>query len=462
MNDASKSGEETELQSSSLKKRRILDRHLGGTKWSFFFLLVFTALYLARPEDTIPALTNLHLPEAMAILAILCYLVGWLRGGIRFRWTGELKIMLALTIWFLVGLPFSIWRGGTFGVLTQTWSRTLLIFLLLSQTAVTIARIRRLLWVILFCETFVAALSIVTLGSQAVETGERLKGAILGFLSGNEFGIILAVTLPFLTAFLVICRSFFRTILILTAYGTLIAVILLNASRGGVICFVSSCVMIPVSGFGKSLKAKLLALVLVGMFLLGAIFAPRVFVERLKTIWGSAPDDHSAMAESARASTEQRYKSLKRSIQFTVQHPVFGVGLGNFVVASGTSTGKAVDWIESHNTFTQVSSEAGIPALCLYVGLFGVAIRNSLRIAKARAVSREGREIRLLARASIISLLTFALGAFFVSVAYNLISFYFFLIPVCLQLSRRWSKTSYTAPAVEITTVSPELLNTGM
>ena len=461
MSYASKTGEETELQSRS-PKTKILDRHLHATKWSFLFLLVFTALYLARPEDMIPALVPLHLPEVTAILAILCYVGGWLGGRIRFQWTAELKIMMALTVWFLVGIPFSIWRGGSVTVLSQSWSRTLLIFLLFSQTAVTITRVRRLLWVILLCETFVAALSIVTLGSQAVETGERLRGAILGFLSGNEFGIVLATTLPFLTAFLVMCRSFLRTTFILAAYATLIAMILLNASRGAVICLASSCVMIPISGFRKILKARLLALLLVGMFLLGVIFAPGLFLERLKTIWGSADDDHSAMAESARESAAQRYTLLKRSIQFTVQHPVFGLGLGNFVVASGTSTGKSIDWILPHNTFTQVSSEAGIPALCLYVGLFGVAIRNSSQIAKARAVTGERREIRLLARASVVSLLTFALGAFFVSIAYNLISFYFFMIPVGLQLSRRWSKTSYPAPAVEITTASPEFLNTGM
>ena len=171
-------------------------------------------------------------------------------------------------------------------------------------------------------------------------------------------------------------------------------------------------------------------------------------------IWGNADDDSSGLAESARESSSQRYDVLGRSILFTFRHPLFGVGLGNFPVASGTSSGKSVDWIDPHNTFGQVSSEAGIPALVLYISLLGVAIRRALRIAKTKTVGKEANEIRLLARASMISLLTWALGAWFVSIAYNLVSFYFLIIPLTLERSGGWKVGEQLAPAVAIRTVS--------
>jgi hypothetical protein len=453
MSNATKPDCETELQSCS-PHGRALDGHLRDTKWAFLFLLVFTSLYLARPEDTITAMAAMHLPEVTAILAVLCYVGGWLRGRVRFHWTTEVKVILILTVWFIAGIPFSIWRGGSFALLTQTWFKTLVIFLLFSQTVITIDRVRRLLCVILVCEALVAALSIVTSGGQSIEMGERLSGAVLGFLSGNEFGIIAALTMPFLTAFLVTSRSSFKTMLILTGYGTLIAMILLNASRGGVICLLFSFVMILVSGFRKIGKARRMALLLVGMFSFAVIFAPPLFFERIKMIWGNADDDSSGLAESARESSSQRYDVLGRSILFTFRHPLFGVGLGNFPVASGTSSGKSVDWIDPHNTFGQVSSEAGIPALVLYISLLGVAIRRALRIAKTKTVGKEANEIRLLARASMISLLTWALGAWFVSIAYNLVSFYFLIIPLTLERSGGWKVGEQLAPAVAIRTVS--------
>jgi len=133
---------------------------------------------------------------------------------------------------------------------------------------------------------------------------------------------------------------------------------------------------------------------------------------------------------------------LLRSIQYTFDHPVFGLGLGNFQVASGTELGQPSAWMGTHNTFTEISSEAGIPALLLFLGLIVVAMRN---VGKARTLliqDHESTELWLIARATKASLLSFAFGAFFAHLAYEYYCFYPLAVAVGVQhVAARYSFT---------------------
>jgi O-antigen ligase len=426
------------------------DRGIHHTSLTFFFLLVFVALYLGRPEDLVPTLDQLHLPEVTGIIATVCYIWSRFRDGrARFQWTAELKLMLALTAWFAFGVPFALWRSGSLNALTGSWLRILLIFFLFSQTILTISRVRKLLWVILGSEIFVASISLLSLGGQGLEQGERLKGASVGFLSGNEFSIVVAVSMPFLAAFLVLSRSFFGKIFMLASYGVLIAMVVLNASRGGVICLIAASMLVLTFELRGIFKARLVGIALIGIFLLISVLAPGVFWERMKTIWGGSSEVGTGVTESAVESSAQRSELLQRSIQFTLRHPVFGLGLGNFEIASGTSTGRSADWIGTHNTFTQISSEAGIPALLLFVALISVAIRDCTRIsAHKEKRSGEEDEITLLARASVSSTLTLAVAFFFAALGYNTVTYLPFLIPVGLQLATRLGRQAGSLPVL--------------
>jgi O-antigen ligase len=161
----------------------------------------------------------------------------------------------------------------------------------------------------------------------------------------------------------------------------------------------------------------------------------------------NGPDIYTdQVAASAEESTEDRLAVLSRSIQYTLEHPIFGLGLGNFEVASGNYLGQPSAWMGTHNTFTQISSEAGIPALLLFIGLLATALLNMKRISGAFSKGSEGRELSLMARATLASLLSFVFGAFFAHLAYEYYIFYPVAIAVGTQHAARTMQTLSLTP----------------
>ncbi len=63
----------------------------------------------------------------------------------------------------------------------------------------------------------------------------------------------------------------------------------------------------------------------------------------------------------------------KIALNVTLEHPVFGAGLGRFWELSNVYMNNA------HNNFLQISAELGIPAVLLFVLVGGLAVRASWR-----------------------------------------------------------------------------------
>jgi O-antigen ligase len=311
------------------------------------------------------------------------------------------------------------------------WLKTLFIFFLLTQTLLTLKRIRALLWAIILSELAVTGFSIIQ-SSKVTWVGERMLGFNQGILGWNFLGIAAAVTLPYIAAILVLTRSALKSALLITASLSMMWMLMLTASRGGVLNVVFSVVLTWLFVLCGSVRGRIIGAGIILAMVLAVCLAPTVLWQRLGTIWGD-PDIYAGqVAASAEESKEDHLSVLVRSIQYTLEHPIFGLGLGNFQVASGTELGQPSAWMGTHNTFTEISSEAGIPALLLFLGLIVTAMRN---VGKAGALIQgpEGMELQLIARATKASLLSFAFGAFFAHLAYEYYCFYPLAVAVGVQ-----------------------------
>src|SRR5215467_8140223 len=205
-----------------------------STRMSYICLWLFTVAIYARPEDIFPFLAPLHLTFILGLCSGLTYAGALISGNARLQWSRELRIVLLLTAWFAAGVPFSLWRGGSLEVLTQVWLKTVLIFFLLTQTLVTIQRIHSLLWAIILSELAVTSYSIFQ-SSRVIWVGERLSGVNLGILGWNFLGIAAAITIPYIAAMFVSHRSILSTGLLAAASLSMLWMLVLTASRGGLL-----------------------------------------------------------------------------------------------------------------------------------------------------------------------------------------------------------------------------------
>lgn len=398
-------------------------------KWSFIFIWLFTVAIYARPEDIVPALGQFHLTFLFGLCAGIACFAALASGNARLLWSPVLGIVVLLTLWYLAGVPFAVWRGGSLQTLLHVWLKTVFIFFLLTQTLLTLDRIHKVLWGIILSELVVTTISIAR-PSNAIWVGNRLLGVNQGILGWNFLGVAAAVTIPYLAALFLSRRRFVTRSLLLATFGSMMWMLMLTASRSGILSVVFSLVLTWLLVLRGSSHGRTLGIGLVLGLVLSLTFAPEVFWQRLGTVWDDSEVSTNLTTASAEESKQDHILALTESIQYTLDHPIFGVGLGNFDVVSGSELGM---WMGTHNTFTQVSSEGGIPALLLFVSLFVTAIRKLHLTRKKILQSNTNADLNLMVSASIASLLAFSFAGSFAHLAYEYYCFYPLAIAVGLQ-----------------------------
>src|SRR5215471_20099810 len=242
----------------------------------YVFLWLFTVAIYARPEDIFPFLAPLHLTFILGLCSGLTYVGALLSGNARLRWSWELRIVLLLTAWYAVGVPFSLWKSGSLEVLTQVWLKTVLIFFLLTQTLVTIQRIHALLWAIILSELVVTSYSIFQ-SSRVIWVGERMLGVNLGILGWNFLGIAVAITIPYIAAMFVSYRSILRTGLLAAASVSMLWMLVLTASRGGLLNVLWSTGLTSLLVLRGRSRGRLVGIGMIAALFITVGFAPQVF-----------------------------------------------------------------------------------------------------------------------------------------------------------------------------------------
>lgn len=188
-----------------------------------------------------------------------------------------------------------------------------------------------------------------------------------------------------------------------------------TGSRGALIGMLFMYIAIIFRAQGMNRIFAALALPVCGIVVFAAI--PNEVGGRLLSVF-----DDKQETEEARASAFGRKYLFYRSIDLTVAHPVFGVGPGEFANVEGgtaTASGNRGAWMQSHNSYTQISSEAGIPAAFLLIGVLVKCLIVTIKVGR-EARAYQHRELALLAGCWLISLVGFCTCAFFLSLAFRI------------------------------------------
>jgi O-antigen ligase len=201
--------------------------------------------------------------------------------------------------------------------------------------------------------------------------------------------------------------------------------ILISQSRGGFLGLIA-VVTFLIWKLGKSKRIKYLVIGGVLAVLVMAV-APGDYGARLASIFDSSLDT-SGSASARRA-------SLDRSILVTLRNPL-GIGLGNSPLADPFG-------LETHNAYTQVSSELGWIALGAYVVLLVYPMRRLSKIEKELSDSGKKTVLYYMTVGTHAAIIGYMVSSFFASVAYQWYVYY----PVAFAIGLRTIYEARTSSA---------------
>jgi len=385
-------------------------------------LLAFTLVLFVRPQDTIPILDPLHLAEVFGTFGILALVIGRLNRGVPIaKMTLELGAVLAFAGVMLATAPFSIWPGGAVSIVTDLFSKVIVVFVLITNTLTTRARFERFVNVVVLSCCYVAVKVVLDYGAglNTVEDG-RAQGAGGLFGNPNDMALNLVAFLPFAVILLLgRSQSMLRAAL---AIGTpaIVGAIIFSRSRGGMLGLVG---MLLVLLFQLRRVRPSVAMTVMAVSLITIPLLPSSFTERMSSI--VHPE------EDPTGSREARKRLLREAWQAYLDNPVYGLGAGQF--HNYNPSGREETWREAHNAWLQVASEMGTGGVLVFAVIVGSgfvagvqasrALRRARRTLKRRSKASSQwlarREpLEMYAAALLASLTGWLIAAMFASVAY--------------------------------------------
>lgn len=379
-----------------------------GTKFAFQCFLWFGVIVFIAPQAFVPALSALGIGKVVMFFALFSYLkFAQSQGRFSLVEGGELKILAYLLLLCLISVSFSRWPGGSLQFFMDFAWKAGVVFFLAANLLPSGERARQ------FCWTFAIFAAVNSLiGLQNWRSGNMMNGATNriegGFapLAGNpnDLGLLLDMCVPLTWyAYRTAKTSMTRYAALLTVLFSVVAVVV-TFSRGA---FLGLIAVVGIFAWKRSKGKRLQTFALIAV-LLPVILSvlPAGYSDRMLSIF------HSDMDETG--SREHRIKLMEAAVTSMIETPL-GIGLGMNILASADS---GTGWNVIHNAYLQVGVELGILGFILYLLLIWKSYQGLSAIEGSPV-----RSIADLAFAIRLSLIAYAVGAFFGPVAFN---FYFF------------------------------------
>ena len=119
--------------------------HAARSPFVYAALVAFSWLYYYRPEDFIPGLSHIPMAKITGLLGLIALLVGMASGTNKMP--TAVKLLWLLVLQMFLCIPFAIWKGGAFNAVTEKFSKTAVVAMLISMAVVTVKELRKLLWI---------------------------------------------------------------------------------------------------------------------------------------------------------------------------------------------------------------------------------------------------------------------------------------------------------------------------
>jgi hypothetical protein len=420
----------TEQQKPDKKQRKIErdERLLSRERWltrnghtlTYAGIFLFTLIVYFRPYEWVPGLSSFSsMAFWVAITTLLIYLPSQLSAENSLTVLPiEVKCALFLGFWSLLTIPIARDPSMAWERYSEEYVKVLVIFVVMVNTLRTKSRLKGIMW-LGTAAGLVLSYEAVRLYREGVFDVEKYRVSVdfVGGMFGNpnDLALHFVIFTPIAVALAIASKNKFFKLAYFIAAVFMVMGNIVTQSRSGFLGLLGVAIVL-VWKFGKKQRFKTgLISSIVGLTVI--VFAPGNYGLRLLSIFIPSLDPVG--------SSDQRSKLLTQSLWATLYNPQ-GLGIGNFRVIS-------IRNLETHNAYTQVSSELGLLAIVAYMILLISPLRK-LGAVERRMFAREDFSwIYYLSIGVQASIVGYLISSFFAPVAYNWYIYYLIAFAICLR-----------------------------
>jgi hypothetical protein len=385
-------------------------------------------LRVSMLHQTLAYVTRINF-RILYIIGVPAFLATFFVGGIRRTFARRpAYYWMGFVICLILAVPFSSWRSASLALVISYLRADFLMLFVVGGLVITWRECKLMMYAVFWGCVADLVTARYFVSESYTDRFELQFGTVK---NANDFAAHLLLVVPFLLWPVFASRNvLFRvTAFAGFAYGSYL--ILASGSRGALVALFADGLFFLWRGTARQKVALLLG-------------APILFVGLITILPQSAwlhiksfSADSSDADGAAIASSEARRYLFWKSVTYSFQHPLFGVGPGQFAEyegmnnqVGGTEHGS---WHDTHNSFTKVSSECGIPALLFFTaGIFStfLLLGSAFRQARAR---QDCQDIRIAAFCVMLGMVGHCAAIAFLNFSY------FFYLPAMAGLAIAFS-----------------------
>ncbi len=376
----------------------------SGHSFTFAGIFLFTIFVFYRPYELIPGLGFLQSGALVIALAtLLIYIPTQLSAESSLTMLStEVKSILALVGVAIITMPIARNPATAWATFNDPFIKAVLMFIVMVNVVRTRKRLMMLVWLSLIISIYISLMAIsLYLKGEFKTEGYRVSIDLVGlFNNPNDLAIQLVTMIPIVVGMALASKNLFVRLFFLAVGGLFLFGMLITFSRGAFLAFVAmAAVLVWKLGRAERIKYSIIAVVCGAIFL---VIAPGNYGLRVLSI--IFPDLDPVGSAGARRD------GLMVSILVSIRNP-WGIGIGN-------SPGFSPHGLQTHNSYTQISSELGVLGLTAYVIFIVSALRKLGAIEHTQYAAGERDWYYFMAIAFQGSLVAFMVASFFGSVAY--------------------------------------------
>lgn len=294
--------------------------------------------------------------------------------------------------------------------------------LFLTHVVTDLTKYKMIIWTFVFLglylgySCYIAPFSAYISGRLSIGIGGP-DFAESSFLAGHFVSI-----LPFMAIFVLTGNWKHKIIAIIAAAFVANAIILTQTRAAFVAAFVG--VIFTIIWSIPQYRTKIIILLIIGA--LGALsLTNQAFWQRMETIKTDEEGKHEESAESRKVLWQTALRMMKTRPQ--------GFGAGNFQKYMGDYNNNDYQNKDTHNTFLRCGAELGLHGLIVFLIMIVNAFLILKRI-KRKAINVKDAKIFInYAYALQLTIIIYLICGFFMSQTYHEETFWFLLLPVCLE-----------------------------